>query len=116
MGDRTDCTLLLKEAASEELRALIENEGPEEHSEKEFQFQEVNWGCMWPELESFIQKNQIVGAWFNQDGGGYGPGVVILPSGRSWKFNDGEIVLGLSEVYMVEEAKADQAFIKELWA
>lgn len=116
MGDRTDCMLLLKEPATEELRALIEDECTDEHNECAFFFEEVNWGCMWPELESFIQKNQIVGAWTNQDGGSYGSGVVILPSGRSWRTSHGDIVLGLDELYLVEMAKADQAFLEELRA
>lgn len=120
MGDRCNCTLLLKEAPTQELLRLMDEHlgDPQELDERYFSFEEVNYAHLPEPIEVYLVGHQLEAAWTNTAGSEYGDGVTMFPSGRSWITNNGEIALQLSEINAqnVDLAGKDQALLEELRA
>lgn len=83
MGDRTYCTLYLKEEPSAELLKLIEDFGPSEVEDRQFSFEEVNYARLDERIEQHLQGNRISYAWVYESGYDYPAGVELF-DGNTW--------------------------------
>lgn len=119
MGDRTTCTLSLKQKPSEEFLTLLKDRLGEADEEEglNLTFCDINYGYLPESIEQYLIDRHLPFAWRNEAGGGYGPGVRIYDGEsplREYPLVELELALPLSRMGELEQLKKDNLLWEEM--
>lgn len=111
MGDRAYCNLFLKTDPTPELLRILNDElgAPSDtDGSRCFGYEEVNWAQLPQPIYDYCHEHKLPFAWVNEDGGSYGPSVVLFDGeGRiDWPLYEGDLVLTVPEAKSAETVAA----------